>query len=89
MLSAPGGVFVAWTTIDPRVTDPAALSHVVAHEIGHTFGLAECDTCERGSSVMTRYDGDLSNELGTFSVGYSERRRPSSQSGNDQHRLVS
>jgi hypothetical protein len=58
MLSAPGGVFVAWTVVDRRVTDPVALSHVMAHEIGHTFGLAECDACEPGSSVMTRFNGD-------------------------------
>ena len=58
MLSAPCGVFVAWTVVDRRVTDPAALCHVMAHEIGHTFGLAECDACEPCSSVMTRYNGD-------------------------------
>lgn len=61
MLSAPGGIFVAWTVVDRRVTDPVALSHVMAHEIGHTFGLAECDSCEPGSSVMTRFNGDYND----------------------------
>lgn len=61
MLSAPGGLFVAWTVIDRRVTDPVALSHVVAHEIGHTFGLADCDACRAGSSVMTRFCGDYND----------------------------
>lgn len=58
MLSTPAGVFIAWTVVDDRVTDPVALAHVVAHEIGHTFGLAECDSCEPGTSVMTRFNGD-------------------------------
>lgn len=61
IVSAAGGVLVAWTTIDRRVTDPVALSHVMSHEIGHTFGLAECDACAAGSSVMTRYSGDFND----------------------------
>lgn len=59
--SGPGGVFVARTTVDRRVTDPVALAHAMAHEIGHTFGLAECDACAAGSSVMTRYGGDYND----------------------------
>jgi hypothetical protein len=30
---------------------------MMAHEIGHTFGLADCDGCTAGSSVMTNADG--------------------------------
>ena len=39
--------------INPLVTDPTAFIHVISHEIGHTFGLAECDGCSPGSSAMT------------------------------------
>jgi hypothetical protein len=43
----------AFTNIDSRVTDPTALAQVMAHEIGHTFGLDDCTTCAAGTSVMT------------------------------------
>lgn len=43
----------ASTDVDPLVTDPTAMTQVMAHEIGHTFGLADCTTCAAGSSVMT------------------------------------
>jgi hypothetical protein len=59
--SAESGVFTAWCVVDARVTDPTALAHVMAHEIGHTFGLAECESCEPGSSVMTRFSGDFND----------------------------
>ena len=39
--------------INPDVSDPKAFIHVVSHEVGHTFGLAECPTCAAGSSAMT------------------------------------
>ncbi len=55
------GLLSAVCTIDRRVTEPAALSNVMAHEIGHTFGLAECDDCPAGRSVMTRYSGDYND----------------------------
>jgi len=43
----------AFTNIDSRVTDLTALTQVMAHEIGHTFGLNDCSTCAAGTSVMT------------------------------------
>jgi len=43
----------AFTNIDPRVTNLTALTQVMAHEIGHTFGLADCTNCAAGTSVMT------------------------------------
>lgn len=43
----------ALTNIDPQVTNPTALTQVMAHEIGHTFGLNDCLTCPAGTSVMT------------------------------------
>lgn len=51
---ASGGFRIAaQTIIDSRVTDTTALTQVMAHEIGHTFGLNDCGTCAAGSSVMT------------------------------------
>lgn len=61
MSSAPIGVLTAVCVVDDRVTDPVALVNVLAHEIGHTFGLAECDPCDMGSSVMTRFNGDFND----------------------------
>ncbi|HWS90787.1 MAG TPA: hypothetical protein VN282_27705 [Pyrinomonadaceae bacterium] len=41
------------SNIDPNVTDCTALAQTMAHEIGHTFGLAECRNCTTvKSSVM-------------------------------------
>src|SRR5712692_2381432 len=41
-------------TINSQVTDTAAITEVVAHEFGHTFGLWDCNYpgCPAGSSVM-------------------------------------
>lgn len=39
--------------INPGVTDPTAFNHVLSHEIGHTFGLGDCEGCPAGSSAMT------------------------------------
>ncbi len=55
--SASGSLVRASCVIDERVTNPLAILQVAVHEIGHTFGLAECDECGYGSSVMTRSSG--------------------------------
>jgi len=39
--------------INPGVTDPTAFAEVMSHEIGHTFGLNDCNGCAEGSSAMT------------------------------------
>ena len=43
----------AFTNISPQVTNSTALTQVVAHEVGHTFGLGDCPSCAAGTSVMT------------------------------------
>ncbi|HEV2961625.1 MAG TPA: hypothetical protein VG649_07365 [Candidatus Angelobacter sp.] len=41
------------TNIDPHVTNCAAVTETLAHEIGHTEGLGECSQCKApGTSVM-------------------------------------
>ncbi|HKS27606.1 MAG TPA: hypothetical protein VJS44_07290 [Pyrinomonadaceae bacterium] len=42
------------TNIHPNVTDPNELAGIMAHEIGHTFGLGNCDypDCSSGGSIM-------------------------------------
>jgi hypothetical protein len=50
--------------INPDVTDPTAFIHVMSHEIGHTFGLAECMSCPAGSSAMTLPQTPNLNEAG-------------------------
>lgn len=42
----------AYVYINTNVTDPEALKQVMAHEIGHTFGLGECTNCGSTKSVM-------------------------------------
>jgi len=50
--------------INPGVTDPTAFIDVISHEIGHTFGLADCLTCPPGSSAMTEPQTTNLNEGG-------------------------
>jgi hypothetical protein len=51
---ASGGFRIAaQTTLDSRVTDTTALTQLMAHEIGHSFGLGDCTSCSAATSVMT------------------------------------
>jgi hypothetical protein len=52
--AADGHRINAFSNVNPPVTDPTALTQVMAHEIGHTFGLDDCLSCAQGTSVMTR-----------------------------------
>lgn len=55
----------AFTNVNPAMmplvlapeTIDLALTEMMAHEIGHTFDLADCASCTPGSSVMTNADG--------------------------------
>jgi hypothetical protein len=38
--------------VDPSVRNPAMLTNVVAHEIGHSLGLLDCDKCDGRSTAM-------------------------------------
>jgi hypothetical protein len=49
----------ATVKINPGVTNLMALTNAMAHEIGHTFGLGECETeseCRDDSTVMSKYN---------------------------------
>lgn len=52
----------AFTRIHPGVTNSTALTQAMAHEIGHTFALADCNLCTAGASVMTLYPGGNLND---------------------------
>lgn len=45
----------AVTVIDSRITRSSAITNIMLHEIGHTFGLDHCPECAEGSSVMTAW----------------------------------
>lgn len=55
----------AYTVINPGVTSCEALTETMAHEIGHTFGLGECQACAAESSVMTGVLCTARNDNGT------------------------
>jgi len=69
----------AQTSLDPRVTDPAAIREVMAHEIGHPAGFGECTSCAPGDSVMA--PGPPQGQFNTV-VG-----RPTSPSACDNQKL--
>jgi hypothetical protein len=51
-------------TIDPQLTNPRTLTNVVAHELGHSFGLLDCYSCKARSTVMIKLkDVNVSNEM--------------------------
>lgn len=42
----------AWIVINPGHKKSKLLTSIIAHELGHTLGLRDCYTCERGSTAM-------------------------------------
>ena len=42
-------------TIDPRLSNPKAILDAVAHELGHNFGLLDCYTCKKKSTLMNQF----------------------------------
>lgn len=77
---AAGNAQQAVTVIDPRVTDPAALIDVMAHEIGHPMGFADCNSCTATDSVM-----GAGNKRSDYWNGTSGR--PTSPTNCDSQRL--
>jgi hypothetical protein len=45
----------ATIVIDPALTSPKALTNAIVHELGHNFGLVDCYTCKRKSTVMNQF----------------------------------
>lgn len=54
----------AGIVIDRGFTNPQILTNAVAHELGHSFGLADCYNCKSGSTVMNKFKGmNVSNGM--------------------------
>lgn len=58
LYSLSNGVIFASVTISPDVTSLSALTSLMAHEIGHSLGLADCYKCERGTTTMAAFKSD-------------------------------
>jgi hypothetical protein len=41
--------------VDQRLINPEALLDAVAHELGHNFGLLDCYTCKKKSTLMNQF----------------------------------
>jgi hypothetical protein len=48
----------AVTVVNSTITRLSAITAVMVHEIGHTFGLDDCLDCVQGSTVMSTYRTD-------------------------------
>lgn len=53
-----GSRIIKWATItiDPKLSKSKSLTHAVAHEVGHSFGLLDCYDCKGGSTVMLQFE---------------------------------
>jgi hypothetical protein len=40
--------------LDSSITNPASLTHLLSHELGHGFGLVDCYSCKDRSTVMNQ-----------------------------------
>lgn len=62
--SMSNGVERMTVMISPVVTDLNALTSLMAHEIGHSLGLADCYGCRRGTTTMAAFkDDNLGNDV--------------------------
>jgi hypothetical protein len=62
------------TNINSQITNCDALRQTLAHEIGHTFGLAECPNCDARGSVMVG-GAAVQNPDGTITRLYNDTSR--------------
>ena len=55
--SAARNRIMTWATIviDPLLTDPKTLTNALVHELGHSFGLLDCYSCRKESTVMLQF----------------------------------
>jgi len=56
--SMSNGVMRAVIIISPDVVALDALTSLMAHEIGHSVGLADCYGCKRGTTAMAAFKSD-------------------------------
>jgi hypothetical protein len=62
--SMSNGVMRATLIISPLVTDLNALTSLMAHELGHSLGLADCYECKRGTTAMAAFkDTNKGNDV--------------------------
>jgi predicted Zn-dependent protease len=62
--SMSNGVMRATMMISPVVTDLNALTSLMAHEMGHSLGLADCYECQRGTTAMAAFkDKNKGNDV--------------------------
>jgi hypothetical protein len=57
LYSMSNGVTRATLIVSPAVTDPNALTSLMAHELGHSLGLGDCYGCKRGTTTMAAFKG--------------------------------
>jgi len=62
------------TNINSQITNCDALRQTLAHEIGHTFGLGECSSCDARGSVMVGGSA-IQNPDGTITRLYNDTSR--------------
>lgn len=65
--NAAGRQFHTWSYLNTAVTVPEALKQLMAHEIGHTFGLGECVNCGSSASLMNGPVSSYNNTNGLSS----------------------
>lgn len=55
--SAARNRIMTWANIvvDPLLTNSKALTNALAHELGHSFGLLDCYSCKKNSTVMIQF----------------------------------
>ena len=55
--SAASNQIMTWghIVIDPRLTNPKTLTNALVHELGHSFGLLDCYSCKKDTTVMIQF----------------------------------